>query len=177
MQEDDQGKNDHPLEPEQQSPSEGGAGRSNPAPEQQPSSTNGMEEDQAEHEEQPPVANKTTGNVPEPQITPRLIGSAPSAAGTPPLTPDQRRRQFLKGLGIGCIPLLFSVVGAGLIYGPIGGYFEVIAAVLYLIQIGVTIALFRTQKSVAQGLLTMLAVSPVVSCIACYVAITRPPGA
>ncbi|HXZ04239.1 MAG TPA: hypothetical protein VEH81_05360 [Ktedonobacteraceae bacterium] len=115
-------------------------------------------------------------NQPEPEIQPASEGersqAAASSPGLPPSTSDERRRQFLIGLGIGFIPLVLFFIG----FVPNAFALIFIALLLWLVMLIVSIVFLfiPSVRYIGYGLLTSFLISLVVGSIGCIIIIYRP---
>ncbi len=121
----------------------------------------------AHHDDQP-IALYTDVGMQPPSETPIPL----------PLTPKQKRKQYLLGLVFGLIPLIVFLVGLGIALGSPGYnalgpfiYFSLLALLLYVVELIITIVYLANKKVrfVGYGLLTAFLATPIVVAIRCSV--------
>ncbi|GAC1349517.1 MAG: hypothetical protein NVS4B7_07550 [Ktedonobacteraceae bacterium] len=132
-----------------------------------------MQEDegQSEQEAQLPPENAVNENQSEAGMQP-----SPIAPVSLLLTQQQKRRQYLQGLGFGLIPLLLLLLGSGLVASnnstsaPSFPLF-LLSIVLYIVEFIITIVyLSREQRRfIGYGLLTAFVATPIVAAGGCLV--------
>src|SRR5262245_3999082 len=117
-----------------------------------------------------------------------MLFALPPLTPQPPAPPPQPqgagRRDYFIGLGVGLIPLVLAMVGlGGLIFGARAGvdtsvYSILLAAggILYVLEIVSMAFLFPSQRTrqAGFGVLTMVAVSPVVFFVGCIAILATP---
>jgi hypothetical protein len=90
----------------------------------------------------------------------------------------QFSRQYLIGIGIGCVPLIIAWIGIGSLFAGNGIFssFLGIALVLYvaLLVASIVCLSIKEVRYVGYGLLTMFIVSPIISFIGCLVITAHP---
>jgi hypothetical protein len=94
------------------------------------------------------------------------------------LPEPQPRKQFLIGIGIGCIPLIIAWIGIGSFFagnGPFSNFLG-IGLILYvaLLVASIVCLSIKEVRYVGYGLLTMFIVSPIIAFIGCQIIITHP---
>jgi len=130
------------------------------------------QESQFEPDKQPGSGDEASQAQPEPEMEPQ---SAPtSSPGLPPSTSNERRRQFLLGLGIGFIPLVLFFIG----FAPNAYGLIIVALILLLVTLIASIVCIAIPRVhyIGYGLLTSIPISLVVGSIGCIIIISRPPG-
>ena len=127
-----------------------------------------MEEDERERHESQPEAEMQPVPEKEPQSTPI------SSPGQPPSTGNERRWQFLLGLGIGFIPLVLFFIG----FAPNAYGLITISILLWLAMLiaSIVCVFIPRVRYVGYGLLTSIPISLVVGSIGCIIIISRPTG-
>jgi hypothetical protein len=130
------------------------------------------QEEQPELETQPVSPGEAEQEQSEPEIQPQPAPA--SSPGQPPSASNERRGQFLLGLGIGFIPLVLFFIG----FAPNIGWLIVISLILWLVTLIASIVciLIPRVRYIGYGLLTSIPVSLVVGSIGCIIIITRPPA-
>ena len=97
-------------------------------------------------------------------------------------TPPRKQHQYLLGLGVGLIPLLFFLLGIGLSFNTsisdLATFLLVGSAVLYLASIIAMIACLINQRVrfIGYGLLTTVLASPVIGFIGCTIIVFSHPS-
>ncbi len=140
-------------------------------PEQQPTSGRESDGSQPEPEQQPTSESATDQG--QPRLQPRPAPPIPL-----PLTEEQKRRQYLWGLGWGLIPVIvflvtFSIAAQQVGYNSLGTLiFGGLAAILlYFVELIVSLFFLANDRMrfVGYGLLTAVLASPVIAYIGCTV--------
>jgi len=134
-----------------------------------------------------PTATPTTADplplVPPaapPRVFPPPYRRPPSYTAPPPLTPqssDQRNgRNYLTGLVIGFIPVLFFWLAAGQSFSGNSGPFLQFAGIGYLLELVLMIGTLvdKNTRSFGYGLLTMVLAGPIIGFIGCVAIISWP---
>jgi hypothetical protein len=138
-----------------------------------------MEEDEREGHEslpepemQPVPEVEAKEDQPAPEIEPQPAPT--SSPGQPPSTGNERRRQFLLGLGIGFIPLVLFFIG----FAPNIGWLIALSLILWLVTLIASIVciLIARVRYVDYGLLTSVPITLVVDSIGCIIILSRPTG-
>ena len=142
----------------------------------EPEIGSGPEDEGKEELSQSETQPVAPGEVKQEQSVPGIQQQAAptSSPGQPPAASNERRGQFLLGLGIGFIPLVLFFIG----FVPNASALIIISLVLLLavlIASLICIAIPRV-RYIGYGLLTSIPISLVVGSIGCIVIISRPPS-
>ena len=138
-----------------------------------------MEENEGEGQENQPESEIQPGPEEESsqqqsELERDLQPASTSSSDLPPSTGNERRNQFLIGLGIGFIPLVLFFIG----FVP-NAYGLIIVALVLLLAVLIAslicIAIPRA-RYIGYGLLTSIPISLVVGSIGCIVILSRPPS-
>lgn len=132
-----------------------------------------MQEDESQSEQETQLSPEIGVNENQSEAG---MQPSPIAPVSPLLTQQQKRHQYLQGLGFGLIPLVLFLLGSGLFasnnsISTIGFPLFLLSIALYIVELIITIVYLsrKQQRFIGYGLLTAFLATPIVAVAGCLV--------